>query len=140
MASCIFCSIVRGDAAAEIVYADGSALAFLDTAPLMPGHTLVITREHIETLDELPAGLIEPFFSLVQRVSRVQQSALSADGTFAGINTRVSQSVAHLHVHVVPRRRGDGLFGRGMVWVRKRYSAGEAEAVAAKMREALART
>lgn len=137
MKPCIFCAIGRGEAAANVVADGDGVLAFLDAAPLLPGHTLVVPREHADTLDELPTGLVQPLFTLVQRVSRAQQRALGADGTFTGVNTRVSQSVPHVHVHVVPRREGDGLFRAGMVWARKRYRDGEAEEIARKIREAL---
>jgi len=136
--SCVFCAIARGETEANIVADDGAVLAFLDRAPLLPGHTLVVPREHADTLDEVPAAAVGPLFRLVQRVSRAQQRAFGADGTFTGINTRVSQSVPHFHAHVVPRREGDGLFRAGMVWARKRYKVGEAETIAANLREALA--
>lgn len=139
MKPCVFCTIARGEAAAHVVHDAGRVLAFLDRAPLIPGHTLVIPREHVDTLDELDDELVAPLFSVVRRVSRAQQRALGADGTFTSVNTRVSQSVPHVHVHVVPRREGDGLFRAGLVWVRKPYKDGEAEAIAARLREALER-
>jgi len=135
---CIFCAIARGEAEAHLVYSDERVLAFLDRAPLLPGHTLVVPREHADTLDELREELVAPLFRLVRRISRAQQAAFRVDGTFTGINTRVSQSVPHLHVHVVPRREGDGLFRAGIVWHRKRYQHGEAEHMTAQLREALA--
>lgn len=138
MTACVFCAISRGEGDAHIVADDGAALAFLDHSPLLPGHTLVIPREHVDTLDELPEAAVGPLFRLVRRISRAQQRAFGADGTFTGINTRVSQSVPHLHAHVVPRREGDGLFRAGIVWARKRYKDGEAEAIAATLRDALA--
>ena len=140
MKTCVFCAIARGEADAHLVHSDDRMLAFLDRAPLLPGHTLVIPREHADTLDELPEELVGPLFALVRRVSRAQQAAFGVDGTFTGINTRVSQSVPHLHAHVVPRREGDGLFRAGIVWHRKRYAQGEAEQLAAQLREALAAT
>lgn len=136
---CVFCAIARGEAAANVVHETDRVLAFLDSSPLIPGHTLVIPREHFDTLDDLDEGLVAPLFSVVRRVSRAQQRALGVEGTFTAVNTRVSQSVPHVHVHVVPRREGDGLFRAGMVWVRKRYKNGEADAMAAKLREALGR-
>lgn len=138
MTSCVFCAIARGEAEAHLVHADERVLAFLDRAPLLPGHTLVVPRDHADTLDELSEDLLGPLFSLVRRISRAQQAAFKVDGTFAGINTRVSQSVPHVHVHVVPRREGDGLFRAGIVWKRKRYANGEAEQMAARLRQALA--
>jgi histidine triad (HIT) family protein len=106
----------------------------------MPGHTLVITREHFATLEDVPPDLLAPFFGVVQRVSKVFGPALGAEGTLVAINTRVSQSVPHVHAHVVPRRKGDRLFSTGappMLWIRRRYEEGEAEAIAAKLRQAL---
>lgn len=137
MKPCIFCAIARGEAEAHLVYSDESVLAFLDRAPLLPGHTLVVPREHADTLDDLREDLVGPLFALVRRVSRAQQAAFGVDGTFTGINTRVSQSVPHLHAHVVPRREGDGLFRAGIVWHRTRYGPGEAEHLAAQLREVL---
>jgi histidine triad (HIT) family protein len=116
-------------------------LAFLDRAPLAPGHTLVITREHIETLEDIPTDLLTPFFGLVQRVSRTFAPALGAEGTLVAVNTRISQSVPHVHAHVVPRRKGDRLFTPGappMLWIRRQYEEGQAEAIAAKLKGALA--
>jgi histidine triad (HIT) family protein len=136
MKPCPFCEIAASENAQVLLEGDG-VVAFLDHAPLLPGHTLVAPREHVETLDDLPEELIAPLFRAVQRVSRAQRQGLGADGSFTGINTRVSQSVPHLHVHVVPRRNGDGLFRAGMVWRRGRYREGEAAAIAAKIRGAL---
>ena len=114
-------------------------LAFLDTRPLFPGHTLVVPRLHLETLAELPAGLIAPLFTAVQRLSIAVPDAAGAVGSFVAANNKVSQSVPHLHVHVVPRRPKDGL--RGFFWPRQRYDGDEhAAATAAAIREALART
>lgn len=117
---------------------DACVIAFLDRAPLIKGHVLVATRAHVETFDDLPADLLEPLFRVVQRVSRAFASALGADGSYTAINTRVSQSVPHVHVHVVPRRAGDGLFRAGMVWIRRRYSGDEAAQLAARLRQAIA--
>jgi len=136
MAACTFCRIVAGELAAVTVYADEHALAFLDHRPLFPGHTLVIPRAHVETLADLPEEMVLPLFRLVQRLTRAIPLALDAQGTFVGINNRVSQSVPHLHVHVVPRRRGDGL--RGFFWPRQRYPSAEAmQEVAERIRAAL---
>lgn len=137
MAACTFCSIAEGELPAVLVYQDDRLLAFLDHRPLFPGHTLVIPRAHVPTLAELPEHLLPPLFGLVQRLTRAIPLALEAQGTFVGINNRVSQSVPHLHVHVVPRRRGDGL--RGFFWPRQRYASNEAmQEVAARIRLALA--
>lgn len=137
-AECIFCGIARGEQDADIVHADESVVAFLDRAPLLPGHTLVVPRAHVDTLDDLEPRLFAPLFAVVQRLSVAQQRAFGADGSYTAVNTRVSQSVPHLHVHVVPRREGDGLFRAGLVWARTRYAPGEASALAAKLRETLA--
>jgi histidine triad (HIT) family protein len=135
---CPFCAIARGEADAHVVYQDERVIAFLDHAPLLKGHVLVATREHVETLDEIPPALVEPLFTVVQRVSRAFPRVLGSDGSYTGINTRVSQSVPHVHVHVVPRTRGDGLFRAGMIWMRKRYAEGEAAQLAARLTEAIA--
>jgi histidine triad (HIT) family protein len=124
---CVFCAIASGDHPAEIVLADEEVVAFLDSRPLFKGHVLVIPREHYETLADLPAGLVGPLFTRVQVVSAALPAALGAQGTFVAMNNVVSQSVPHVHVHVVPRTRGDGL--RGFFWPRQKY-ADEAEAAA----------
>jgi histidine triad (HIT) family protein len=112
-------------------------VAFLDARPVFKGHLLVAPREHVVTLPDLPAARIGPFFTQVQRVSAVMPPALGCQGTFVALNNVVSQSVPHLHVHVVPRTRGDGL--RGFFWPRQRYvSDAEAGQYAARLRDALA--
>jgi histidine triad (HIT) family protein len=121
--NCIFCGIIAGDIAAPIVFADESSVAFLDHRPVFPGHCLLVPRDHFETLADLPATLIGPFFGNAQLLARAVERALEAQGTFVGINNRVSQSVPHLHVHIVPRRRKDGL--RGFFWPRQRYESDE---------------
>ncbi|MCM8746357.1 HIT family protein [Thermomicrobium sp. CFH 73360] len=137
MKECTFCRISSGDLTAVRVYEDAEVLAFLDHRPLFPGHTLVIPRAHVPTLAELPDDLLLPVCTLVRRLTRAIPQALEVEGTFVGINNRVSQSVPHLHVHVVPRRRGDGL--RGFFWPRQRYPSTEAmEEVATRIRAALA--
>lgn len=108
---------------APIVFEDETSLAFLDHRPLFPGHTLLIPKQHYETLAELPVALIQPFFAAAQLLARAIESALSADGTFVAINNRVSQSVPHLHVHIVPRRKKDGL--HGFFWPRQPYKTEE---------------
>ncbi len=137
-AACAFCAIAAGADEGHLVHEDGDVIAFLDRSPLVKGHVLVATRSHVETLDDLPPDLIEPLFALVQRVSRAVQRSLGADGSLTMANTRISQSVPHVHVHVVPRHQGDGLFRAGMVWIRKRYQDGEAAQLAARLREAIA--
>jgi histidine triad (HIT) family protein len=129
MASCLFCSIAAGDVAAYTVEEDARAIVFLDHRPLFPGHCLVVPKTHYETLSDLPEGEVGSYFQLVQRVARAVEKGLAADGTFVAVNNRVSQSVAHLHVHVVPRRRKDGL--RGFFWPRQKYDD-EAGALAAR--------
>ena len=137
-AGCVFCAVVAG-AEQLSVYRDENVVAFLDHAPVFPGHTLVVPTRHYDTLDDVPESEIAPLFLLPRRLSIAFRAALGADGSFVAVNTRISQSVPHVHVHVVPRRKGDGLFspGRGM-WIRRRYANGEAEQIAAKLRSALA--
>ncbi len=134
-AACLFCRIVTGEAAAHLVAADEAAVAFLDTRPVFPGHTLVVPRRHVPTLVDLDDGLLVPLFGLARRVAAAMPEALGAGGTFVAMNNTISQSVPHLHVHVVPRRRGDGL--RGFFWPRQRYADGEIEQVAGRIRAAL---
>ena len=121
--NCLFCRIVSGELPATIVYEDDNSVAFLDHRPLFPGHTLLVPREHVETLGELSKDLIAPFFEAAQLLSRVVESAMEAEGTFVAMNNRVSQSVPHLHVHVVPRRKKDGL--KGFFWPRTKYKGDE---------------
>jgi len=118
-ADCVFCQIASGTLAAPVVFEDEVSLAFLDHRPLFPGHTLLIPKQHHETLADLPEALIEPIFTNAQVLARAIEAALQAEGTFVAINNRVSQSVPHLHVHIVPRRRKDGL--RGFFWPRQAY-------------------
>ena len=122
-AACAFCAIAAGEAEAYLVYEDGRALAFLDHRPLFPGHTLLIPRAHVGTLPDLPADEVGAFFRAAQLLARALPEALVAEGTFVASNNRVSQSVPHLHVHVVPRSRGDGL--RGFFWPRRPYEGPE---------------
>ena len=137
MSDCVFCDIASGEVPAEIVLADETAVAFLDRRPLFKGHVLVIPRDHYETLADLPAVLVGPLFIRVQRVSTALPAALGAQGSFVALNNVVSQSVPHLHVHVVPRTRGDGL--RGFFWPRQKYTDdAEAAAYAQRIRDALA--
>ena len=123
--------------AADVVYEDERSMAFLDTRPLFPGHTLLVPREHTETLGDVDPAIIGPLFQAAQRLSRAVESAMNAEGTFVAINNRVSQSVPHLHIHVVPRRKGDGL--KGFFWPRSKYRTPEDAARAAEaIRKALA--
>jgi histidine triad (HIT) family protein len=133
---CTFCEILAGRLPAHVVLDDEVALAFLDVRPLFPGHTLLVPREHHETLADLPTALLEPYFALAQRLSLAMEQGLASVGSFVAINNRVSQSVPHLHTHVVPRTPKDGL--RGFFWPRGRYTDdAEAAAVAARLRDAL---
>jgi histidine triad (HIT) family protein len=116
---CLFCRIVAGEIPAVVVFEDQNTIAFLDHRPLFPGHTLLVPREHFETLGDLSASLVGPLFTNAQLLSRVVQAAMDAEGSFVAMNNRVSQSVPHLHVHVVPRRRKDGL--KGFFWPRTKY-------------------
>ena len=115
-ASCKFCQIARGELPSLVVFEDDVSLAFLDNRPLFIGHTLLVPKQHIETLEDLPAEAIGPFFANVQRLARAVERGLEAEGSFVAINNRVSQSVPHLHVHIVPRKKKDGL--RGFFWPR----------------------
>jgi len=134
---CAFCSIVAGTTPAHLVVDDEVALAFLDRRPLFAGHVLLVPREHHETLVDLPAALVAPFFERVQRLAGAVQAGMGASGTFVAMNNTVSQSVPHLHAHVVPRTKGDGL--KGFFWPRTRYASdAEAAAVAARLRDAWA--
>lgn len=117
--SCVFCRIVAEAEPAAVVFADEVAVAFLDRRPLFSGHTLVVPRDHHVTLADLPGELVGPFFERVQRLSAAMELGLGHAGTFVAMNNRISQSVAHLHVHVVPRNPKDGL--RGFFWPRTTY-------------------
>ena len=116
---CRFCQIVSGEVPGLIVLSDSTSVAFLDSRPLFPGHCLLVPREHCETLADLPPELVAPLFRNAQLLSKAVEEAVGADGSFVAINNRVSQSVPHLHVHVVPRRRKDGL--KGFFWPRNPY-------------------
>jgi histidine triad (HIT) family protein len=133
---CVFCEIIKGDRPAHLVLETEDAMAFLDARPLYKGHTLLVPKEHYETLPELPPEMVGPLFGHARRLATVMETGLGADGSFVALNNRISQSVPHLHVHVVPRHRKDGL--RGFFWPRTKY-ASEEEAVgfAARLREAL---
>jgi histidine triad (HIT) family protein len=135
---CSFCEIVAGRAPAHVVLDEPRALAFLDTRPLFPGHVLLVPRAHVEALDRLPGDEVGPFFRAVQRIARAIEVALGAEGSFVAINNKVSQSVPHLHAHVVPRRKKDGL--RGFFWPRHAYASDqEAVRISELIRRSLAR-
>jgi histidine triad (HIT) family protein len=122
-ASCIFCKVVTGELAARTVFEDEVSVAFLDHRPVFPGHCLLIPKKHFETLSDLPLDQVGPLFRNAQLLARAVESGLEADGTFVAMNNRVSQSVPHLHVHIVPRRRKDGL--KGFFWPRNPYKGEE---------------
>jgi histidine triad (HIT) family protein len=134
----VFCEIARGDVAATVVARTGDLIAFLDHRPVFKGHVLIAPIRHIDTLLDLPSDLMTPLLTLGQRVAKAIVDSLGAQGTFLAINNVVSQSVPHLHLHVVPRTKGDGL--RGFFWPRTRYAAGEIEVYADRLRNALAQT
>jgi histidine triad (HIT) family protein len=136
--TCVFCDIVRGAAPAHIVFEDELSVAFLDRRPLFPGHTLLVPRTHIETLQDLPESLTGPLFETARRLSSAIEAACGAQGSFLALNNKVSQSVPHLHVHVVPRRKGDGL--KGFFWPRSKYTNEEhARATAEAIRAGILR-
>lgn len=133
---CVFCKIINKELPASIVYEDDAHVAFLDVRPLFEGHTLVVPRAHVVTLADLPPDSVGPFFTLVQRLSVAIPEAMEAAGSFVAMNNVVSQSVAHLHCHVVPRNFKDGL--RGFFWPRTKYADEAArDAVAARIAAAL---
>ena len=119
MADCVFCRIVSGDLPGHLVLETDDLVAFLDTRPVFKGHVLLVPREHVETLPDLPAGLRDGFLAAAQQIATAVKDGLGAQGSFVAVNNTVSQSVPHLHLHVVPRTKGDGL--RGFFWPRTRY-------------------
>jgi histidine triad (HIT) family protein len=134
---CRFCAIAAGEVGADsVVYSDADVVAFLDHRPVFKGHTLVIPRQHVVTFPELPDPLLVPLFSVTRRVAAAMEAGFGADGSFIGQNNRISQSVAHLHFHVIPRHKKDGL--RGFFWPRVKYESDEEAAeVAARVRGAI---
>ncbi|PFG39116.1 histidine triad (HIT) family protein [Georgenia soli] len=133
--ACPFCAIVSGESPAQVVLETEHTVAFLDVRPVFKGHTLLVPRRHVVTLPDLPADLLAPYLTATQRLASAMVEALGAQGSFVAVNNVVSQSVAHLHTHVVPRTRGDGL--RGFFWPRTKYADGEAAAYAQRLRQAL---
>jgi histidine triad (HIT) family protein len=119
--ACVFCEIIAGRVAAYRVYEDDEAVALLDHHPLLPGHVLAVPKTHYETLGDLPAAEVGPFFLVIQRLAVAIERAMHAEGSFVAANIKISQSVPHLHVHVVPRKKGDGLFGKTFQWIRHSY-------------------
>lgn len=136
MSDCVFCQIVAGDTPAEVVHETASTVAFLDARPIFKGHVLVVPRDHIATLPDLPDEALAPYLAEVRRTAARLPRAVNAQGTFVAMNNVVSQSVPHLHCHIVPRTKGDGL--RGFFWPRHKYAAGEAQEYGDRLREALA--
>lgn len=136
MNPCIFCSIIAGEAGAEVVLRTEHTVAFLDRTPVFHGHVLVVPVAHVETLIDMPPTGLGPLFADVQRVAQAVETGLGAAGSFVAMNNRISQSVAHLHVHVVPRNRKDGL--RGFFWPRVKYhDAGHMAEFGGRLRAAL---
>ena len=139
MADCAFCQIIRGETPAYLILEDELSLAFLDRRPLFPGHCLLVPKVHYPTLLDLPAELIGPLFGQAQRLAKAMEQGLSAEGTFVALNNRVSQSVPHLHIHIVPRRKKDGL--KGFFWPRQSYESETAmREVQQRLRAALGET
>ncbi len=135
---CAFCAIVAGETEAHVVFEDELTLAFLDNRPLFHGHTLLVPRDHHEAIWDLPEDLVAPLFANARMLASAVREAMGAQGAFVANNNVVSQSVPHLHVHVVPRNRKDGL--RGFFWPRRKYEAeDEAASAAEAIRKALAR-
>jgi histidine triad (HIT) family protein len=133
----VFCAIAAGEVAAATVWSDDDFVAFLDARPAFKGPPLLVPRQHVVTLPDLPAGLRDGFLATAQRLAAAMVDGLGAQGSFLAVNNVVSQSVAHLHLHVVPRTKGDGL--RGFFWPRTKYAdAAEADSYAARIRAALA--
>ena len=134
--ACLFCAIAAGEQSAAIVLAEDDFVAFLDHRPVFKGHMLLVPRAHVVTLPDLPARLRDGFLAASQRMATAVVEGLGAQGSFVAINNTVSQSVAHLHLHVVPRTKGDGL--RGFLWPRTRYADdAELSSYAARLRSAL---
>lgn len=133
---CAFCKILLAQADCHRVFEDEHTLAFLDHRPLFPGHCLLIPKTHLETLVDIPDSLIGPLFSTARMLAGAIQQGMDAEGTFVAANNRISQSVPHFHVHIVPRRKGDGL--KGFFWPRRKYKdADEINAIGAKLRTAI---
>jgi histidine triad (HIT) family protein len=133
--ACLFCGIVAGDVDAEVVLETEHTVGFLDSRPVFKGHTLLVPRDHVVTLPDLPARLRDPFLEAGQQLATAMVTGLGAQGSFVAMNNTVSQSVAHLHLHVVPRTKGDGL--RGFFWPRTKYGDGEAGEYGARLRAVL---
>ncbi len=136
MSDCLFCQIASGETEAALVWSDDDLVAFLDIRPVFKGHVLLAPRAHVVTLPDLPAGLRDPFLAAAQRLATAMVDGLGAQGSFVAMNNTVSQSVPHLHCHVVPRTKGDGL--RGFFWPRTKYDGtADRDAWAARIASAL---
>jgi histidine triad (HIT) family protein len=134
--ACVFCQIVEGQIGSHVVFEDQRSLAFLDNRPLFPGHSLLVPREHHETLLDLHDDLITVLFTNARLLARAMEAGLEAQGSFVALNNRISQSVPHVHIHVVPRRHKDGL--RGFFWPRQKYTdETHAEETARVLRETI---
>lgn len=133
MKECIFCELIKNSLTTAKIYEDEDTFIFLDKRPLFLGHSLIIPKIHFETFDDLPSHLIGPFYLKVQQLNKVVQVAMNAEGSFIAMNNKVSQSVPHLHVHVVPRNRGDGL--RGFFWPRHQYQDEELSTTQKKLQD-----
>jgi histidine triad (HIT) family protein len=132
---CIFCRIVDGSLATDIIDQNDATLTFLDHSPVFPGHLLIIPRAHVDTLSDLADDQLQPFLRQVQRASRAVEAGIGAEGSFVAINNKISQTVPHLHAHVIPRRKGDGM--KGFFWPRRHYSDEAHRAgIVEKLREA----
>ncbi|MGD0153281.1 MAG: HIT family protein [Thermacetogeniaceae bacterium] len=137
MNNCKFCKIVTGDLLNLVVMEDEETVAFLDHRPLFPGHTLLVPKTHYETLADLPDNLVTPLFKNAKMLAVAVEQGLGAEGSFIAINNRISQSIPHLHVHIVPRHKGDGM--KGFFWPRHPYESSETMlAVADRLRQAIA--
>src|SRR5712692_9436938 len=138
MLPCAFCRIAAGELAAALVFEDEISLAFLDHRPLFAGHCLLVPKSHFETLRDIPEALLGRLFTTAQMLSAAVEDGLAAEGSFVAVNNRVSQSVPHMHIHVVPRRKGDGL--KGFFWPRRKYcDDAEMEVARLALRDAIAR-
>ena len=134
-ADCVFCRIITGEVDGHVVLETDDLVAFLDARPVFKGHVLLVPRVHVDTLPDLPAELRDAFLAAAQQLATAVKQGLGAQGSFVAVNNTVSQSVPHLHLHVVPRTKGDGL--RGFFWPRTKYADGEAASYAEQLRAAL---
>lgn len=135
---CVFCKIIESREEGYVVFEDGQSLAFFDRRPLMKGHVILVPKKHYETFEELPKTLVSHLFKNVQTLSRAVEEAMEADGSFVALNNKISQSVPHFHIHVVPRWKKDGLFSKNFVWIRRPYKdEAEMRGIQKKIKEAV---